>query len=284
MMEVIVNPNVKCAECADAVSQVLKKLGQPVMTNLYYNIVKLLLERVSSVMVDKESLGILVGCVKDALNGGETAYEFGVLPTVAGEKGLKLLFVLSFVFPSHFIHSDILTQLLEFLSYQDENVAPLVLSILTFVGKHKPIGEEFPSFIQTLIPICQKFATDGTPKQAKHAIRCLHVNAPNNDAVFNTILERLKEQMSMENPHFRTSLVSLGHIAYNLPDAFPVQIKNIVSRKVVKELLMKDQSETSLPDDAWVEEEELPVETRCKVTTPLTPGNQCPFSLKQFTK
>nr|CAD7404383.1 unnamed protein product [Timema cristinae] len=39
-------------------SLVLKKLGQPVMTNLYYNTVKMLLERVSSVMIDHESLKV----------------------------------------------------------------------------------------------------------------------------------------------------------------------------------------------------------------------------------
>ena len=69
----------------------------------------------------------------------------------------------------------------------------------------------------------------------------------------------------MDNPHFRTSLVSLGHISLNLPEQFPVIIKNIVSRKVVKDLLMKDQTETTLQDDVWVEEEDLPPETRCKV-------------------
>lgn len=48
-------------------SNVLKKLGQPVMTNLYYNTVKMLLERVSSVMIDHDSLLILVGYVEGAV-------------------------------------------------------------------------------------------------------------------------------------------------------------------------------------------------------------------------
>jgi hypothetical protein len=37
---------------------VLKKLGAPVMTNLYYNTIKLLLERTSSVLVDKEAVSV----------------------------------------------------------------------------------------------------------------------------------------------------------------------------------------------------------------------------------
>lgn len=57
-METIVQPNVSCKECADTISMVLKKLGQPVMTNLYYNTIKMLLERVSSVMIDEEAIRV----------------------------------------------------------------------------------------------------------------------------------------------------------------------------------------------------------------------------------
>lgn len=57
-METIVQPNVSCKECADTITKVLKKLGQPVMTNLYYNTIKMLLERVSSVMIDEEAIRV----------------------------------------------------------------------------------------------------------------------------------------------------------------------------------------------------------------------------------
>lgn len=60
LLETVVNPEVSCKECADAGTQLLKKLGQPVMTNLYYNTVKLLMERISSVLVDKEAVTQLV--------------------------------------------------------------------------------------------------------------------------------------------------------------------------------------------------------------------------------
>jgi len=57
-METIVQPNVSCKECAETITKVLKKLGQPVMTNLYYNTIKMLLERVSSVMIDEEAIRV----------------------------------------------------------------------------------------------------------------------------------------------------------------------------------------------------------------------------------
>lgn len=57
----------------------LKKLGHPIMTNLYYNTVKMLLERVSSVMIDHDSLLILVGYVEGAVQGTD--------PSIAEECG-----------------------------------------------------------------------------------------------------------------------------------------------------------------------------------------------------
>lgn len=60
-METILKRDVSCKECADTMSCVLKKLGNPIMTNLYYNTVKMLLERIASVMVDQSSIEILVG-------------------------------------------------------------------------------------------------------------------------------------------------------------------------------------------------------------------------------
>lgn len=45
-------------------------------------------------------------------------------------------------------------------------------------------------------------------------------------------LQRIKENLNPNSEHFRTAIVALGHVAYNLPDKYPVHIKNIVSRKV----------------------------------------------------
>ncbi|KAJ8966750.1 hypothetical protein NQ317_011164 [Molorchus minor] len=52
------------------------------------------------------------------------------------------------------------------------------------------------------------------------------------------------------------------------PERYKVQIKNIVSRKIVKELLVKEARESDCEfndPEHWCSEEELPEETRCKV-------------------
>lgn len=60
-INIVLKRDVSCRECADTMGALLKKLGAHVQSNLYYNTVKMLIERVASVMVDKESIGVLIG-------------------------------------------------------------------------------------------------------------------------------------------------------------------------------------------------------------------------------
>jgi hypothetical protein len=47
------------------------------------------------------------------------------------------------------------------------------------------------------------------------------------------LFQRIKENLNPSSEHYRTAIVALGHVSYNLPDKYPVHIKNIVSRKVI---------------------------------------------------
>ncbi|XP_065083082.1 sister chromatid cohesion protein PDS5 homolog B-B [Ochlerotatus camptorhynchus] len=273
-MEIILKRDVTCKECADTMAIVLKKLGQPIMTNTYYNTVKMLLERIASVMVDKQSIGILIELIQECMNGSEVIDEVSLPSESAGERGLKLLTVLAYVFSAHFQHEEILRHMIGLLNFDEEYVAPYVLKAFTYLGRYKPIIESHLEIVKELGPICKEFAVAGSPKQAKHAIRCMFVNTqtsdPNVDTsvdIFPEIVESFKLTLNPENEHYRTAIVSLGHIAYNLPDKFHVQIKNIISRKIVKELLVKETSNnrSDVPTMDWCDEDDLPEETRCKV-------------------
>ena len=70
---------------------VLKKLGQPIMTNLYYNTVKSLLERASSVLVDAEAVEVLLGYIIELLQGESPGGDLNVEPSRGSLKGLNLL-------------------------------------------------------------------------------------------------------------------------------------------------------------------------------------------------
>uniref|UniRef100_A0A182WRD3 Sister chromatid cohesion protein PDS5 n=1 Tax=Anopheles quadriannulatus TaxID=34691 RepID=A0A182WRD3_ANOQN len=286
-METILKRDVSCKECADTMAIVLKKLGQPIMTNTYYNTVKMLLERIASVMVDKQSIGVLIELIQECMNGGKEVIEEVSLPTdSAGERGLKLLTVLAYVFSAHFQHDEILRHMIGLLSFDEPYVAPYVLKAFTYLGRYKSLIESHPAILKELAPLCKEFAIAGTPKQAKHAIRCMFVNtqtgnsaavdplatgAPGSDLsaidIFPDIVEGMKQTLHPQSEHYRTAIVTLGHIAYNLPDKFHVQIKNIISRKIVKELLVKETSDgrSNVPAKDWCDEQDLPEETRCKV-------------------
>ena len=67
--------------------------------------------------------------------------DIGIDVDSVGERRLRLLFVLAFGFPAHFISEDVLTRLLNILSIdsQDHIGSAMVLCILTFIGKYQPI-------------------------------------------------------------------------------------------------------------------------------------------------
>jgi len=270
--EKVVDPDISSKECQVVVGQILKHMGSPMMTNLYYGTVKQLLERISSVMIDREAIQHLVANVKEALQHGPILSELGLEPTTAAERGLRLLYVISFVFPSHFQYRDILKELLTFLSIPGEHIGPLTLTALTFIGRSKPIGDSFPDLMETLSPICKIFIKGRHPKQAKQAIKCLFTNATaTKDAVFGEVLELVKTNLNPSatpgaprEETFLTAVVALGHIAYLLPEKYPVQIKNLVSRNIVKQLLMKEATEEHDISAEWVDYDQLPLETKCK--------------------
>ncbi len=95
------------------------------------------------------------------------------------------------------------------------------------------------------MPICKQFIAKGNDKQAKQAVKCLFMNTTSTqDVVFAEILEMVRNNLDPEKGEtYKTAIVALGHIAFHMPDKFPIHIKNLVSRKIVKELLMQDKGE-----------------------------------------
>ncbi|XP_062127886.1 LOW QUALITY PROTEIN: sister chromatid cohesion protein PDS5 homolog B [Drosophila sulfurigaster albostrigata] len=286
-VNIVLKRDVSCRECADTMSVLLKKLGAHIMTNLYYNTVKMLIERVASVMVDKESIGVLISLIEQCIQGGDICNEIGISPDEAGERGLKLLSMLSYVFSAHFFTDTSLRHLIALLSYDHEYVAPLVLKTLTHLGRYQPlIDDANPAILSELAPICKDFALMGTPKQAKHAVRCIFVNSQSSSTattdgggsastttqtvhpIFNEIIEELRQKLAPNCEYHRTKIVTLGHIAFNMPQAFLTPIKNMIARRIVKELLIQEvpaQRDIELPESDWCDQDELPPDTLCKL-------------------
>lgn len=191
--------------------------------------------------------------------------------------------MLSYVFSAHFFTDTTLRHMIVLLSYDEEYAAPLLLKSLTHLGRYKPLSEVNPIILEELAPICKEFALTGTIKQAKHAVRCIFVNsqklvsadnaASNNNSpvvhgIFHEIIESLRSTLSPNCEQQRTKIVTLGHIAYNMPQTFQTPIKNMIARRIVKDLLIQGVSESRadiLPEGEWCNEDELPADTLCKL-------------------
>lgn len=261
-MNNVLHGGASCVEAERSVKEVLKSLGYPVQTNSFYVIIKQLLERVAPVMVDSAGVKQILSYVRDSLLGqGDVDIQMGV--TNSALRGLQLLHVLASAFPTAFIGEEVYSQLLSFLNSDDNAASEMTLQIFTFVGAD--IDQRFPNVAQRLLPVVQNFVENGTVKQAKYAVACLNVIVGNKERVFGQVIDHLKQHFTLESAYFRTALVSIGHIALLCPDMFGSQVKSIVSKVVVKDLLMADREEPRISETSWCEFDALPEETKVKV-------------------
>lgn len=53
--------------------------------------------------------------------------------------------------------------------------------------------------------------------------------------------QHLQANLELESPYFLTTLVAIGHIAQLCPGKFAMPVRGIVSKFIVKELLMQDR-------------------------------------------
>lgn len=94
LMDTVLCPDVSCKDSVEAVTLILKKFGQPVMTNLYANTVRMLLERISNVLIDGAAVEVLLGLIEGVIEMDPNVLDELKLPSdIALEKGLRLLFV-----------------------------------------------------------------------------------------------------------------------------------------------------------------------------------------------
>lgn len=264
-MEKLVSPGCECKKAEELVKEILKKVGSPSTSSSasqqsFYVSVKTLLERVAPVLIDKAAVSALMAHVDDVIRG---LGEVGEGLKNPSETGLKLLMTLSFVFPGAFLSEDAFEHLITFLKHEDDTVSDLTLQIFCNTGQK--LQEAFPNIFSSLLPVLQSMAKMGTPKQAKHAIKCIGVLCKNKAAIFTPIVEHLKTCLNHDSANFLTALVSLGHIAQSCPQEFAVDLKGIVSKFIVKELLMQDQTSSKPCNDSWYADHLVSEETQAKV-------------------
>ncbi|KAL3879117.1 hypothetical protein ACJMK2_031429 [Sinanodonta woodiana] len=260
--KMLVSPDCTCKKAQDIVKEVLKKLGgnNASPQNPLYNTVKYLLERIASVMIDTAAIDLLVKHVD------ETVRSLGSLTEGidnAGEKGVKLLLALSTVFPNSFKSEETFEILLTFLKDDEEVVVDTALQIFTTTGQN--LHAAHPNIYSSLLPVLQSLAKIGTPKQSKHAIRCINAVAQNKEAILSHVFEHVKNHINPDSANYITSIVALGHIAQLCPEQFLSEIKTIVSKIIVKDLLMQDRTSGAPSTDSWCPDHQVSEETQAKI-------------------
>ncbi|KAK3099941.1 hypothetical protein FSP39_012194 [Pinctada imbricata] len=262
LLKNLVGTDCNSKKAQDLVKEILNKLGGPGpgQQNLFYNSVKSLLERIAPVMIDAEAIDMLVKHVDESVRGLGIMTE-GI--DSAAEKGVRLLMALSSVYPYYFKSDETFEFLLSFLRNDDEAVADLTIQI--FINTGKDLQSSHPNVYSSLLPILQSTAKIGNPKQSKHAIRCISMVCQKKEAIFGQIFEHIKKSLTPESANYITSIVALGHIAKLCPTDFAADIKTIISKIIVKDLLMQDR--TSGPDvtDSWYSEYHVTEETMAKL-------------------
>ena len=249
----------QCSTIEVSVKEVLKSLGYPVQTNSFYCIIKQLMERIAPVLIDYQGLIQLFDYVHDSLlDNGEYDAQFGLQNS--SKRGLQLILGLSTVFPAIFYGKEIFTNYLLPFLWQTEQpeIGEVVLQILTNIGasmNYEGCNQE--SDHQVILPwwasgdvipkIIDRFILKAsTSKQAKYAVQCLNSiinDESEKNKIFGQILDRIKtDGFSLESPHFRIHLVTTGMIAISGGYLFfPKQLKTIMYKHVVQNLLLKDQ-------------------------------------------
>ncbi|KAH3839436.1 hypothetical protein DPMN_112867, partial [Dreissena polymorpha] len=264
LVRYLVSAECTCRKANDNVKDILKKLGgqasasSPTQSPIYIT-TKSLLERVAPVMVDAQAIAHLVKHVEDAIRGHGTIADEIDNP---GEKGATLLLCLSGVFPQFFKGTETFESLIQFLK-EEEAVGDLTLQILTNCGTD--LETQSPEVFAKLLPELQKNAKMGNPKQAKHAVRCINKIVNNREAVLSQVFEHVKNNLKPESANYITSIVALGHIANMCPEEFSQSMKTIVSKDIVKDLLMEDRTHGEPVIDSWYGDHHVTEETNAKL-------------------
>lgn len=264
-----VNPDLGCSAVFKAVSDVVLKVGSK---NPVLETVKGLLDRAAPLLVDEQCIKELFKLVKDAVEGlsdeEDDEYEWheSVGASLVGKKGLALLLALAAVFPSQFQNEDIFQQLLVFLKNKDQEIVDDALKMLAFTGNG--IQKVDKSLANYYHPVLSKLALKGTPCQAKYSLRSIAKISPSSSQPFDRVFANLVSSLSYDCPLLLTTLTALGEIALLAPAVFETERPAIVRDFVVKELLMKDRSESVNSDDSensWCEDRDVTHETQAKV-------------------
>lgn len=262
----LVTPGCSCKKAEDYVKEIIRKLGNPVPNNFLYTNVKQLLERIAPVMIDGSAVMALASHIKEIMENKDGSEMDSHSPSGSDdslESGMNLLLMLSNVYQSCFHSEDVYRCLLVFVRSEDDSISDIALQVFKNVGVS--MEQMFPAIHSILLPILQKMSKSGTPKQAKHALRCIDAMCKSKDEIFRQLYEHLKQNMKHDSPNFLTSLVGIGHLSSLRPSLFVSSTEDLVNTFIKPELLSKDRTIGRKSNESWCQEHLVSEETLAKI-------------------
>lgn len=273
-VNIIINETLKAEDRDTAVGTVLKKIEEliidSVQKNSFISNIKIFLERICSVLIDDEAISVLINLVQDCMTSNDSIEDLCLNPSNAVERGIELLLLLACTNSQYFFHLHTLEKLVEIFEVKNENASAAVLKIFFFLGRYNSIPNVVPDFTDTLLSICKKYAKTGTPKQAKHAIRCIYEHFKNDAAnIFGKILEKIRNTLTLESENCQTSVATVGYIAFYRIESLRKDIKYILKNIIISKIWLQERTgalqDVNDDDNDWCPEENLPIITACRI-------------------
>ncbi|KAG5673625.1 hypothetical protein PVAND_003654 [Polypedilum vanderplanki] len=260
-IEAILSKDISCKKCTQKMQMLLKKMGNPVATNIYYNTIKNMLNRIASVTVDDESIEDLLEIIENKTTGKE------IFP----------LTILSQVFATHFNNENVLNRMLALLKKDTNEIGykENILKAFTNLSLHKSISDTFPQLSKELMEICRQIATKGTPKQCKQAVTFMCTNTQNKfDSsefeILKEIVNSFENSINISNEYCRTAIVAMSVICEVNGEYFKKEIAKVIGRNIVRGLLLNATFDQSIVNNSnspisWIEKELLPENIKCVI-------------------
>nr|XP_054754844.1 sister chromatid cohesion protein PDS5 homolog A-like [Lytechinus pictus] len=261
-MQQVISPKALCKKAIQGVGEVMKKFGNPKNPSPLYETMKTLMERIAPLLIDSAAIEEVVKLVAAQANGTADEVE-GVSERVVEERGLKLIQILALVYPRGFSTKECYEKLIHMLQMGEDNVSDVALQVLTQTGHD--MQADFPDIAGGLVKILVLLAKNGTPVQAKRAIKCLDVAVTNKKAIFVDLFQSVCKNISLDHESHLTALMTVGQLARLAPDLFSQPMKVLVANTVVKGFLMQDQTEATPTKGIWCHDNMVTEETQAKI-------------------
>ncbi|XP_071033437.1 sister chromatid cohesion protein PDS5 homolog A isoform X1 [Parasteatoda tepidariorum] len=214
----VANGSISCSAAAIRYKEILEEVKNTEKTELTSFVAQMITCIVP--IIDKECLKHLLTFVDNSFQGDcSIEADLGLENTFL--RGFELLKVLSLSNPALFQDEETFKLLMSYIRVQNEEVTVPALQILCNICKN--LTENYLAMYEQLSPILLQYAEYGKPMQAKHSVFLLNKIVPENSRTefFMTLMRTLQIHFTLKSQHFKTALVSSGHIAQNWRHLFP---------------------------------------------------------------